>query len=279
MNNNPGTPDWEVLLWPALKVSLEAGAAIMEVFRSDFEVEHKADSSPVTIADRRAHDLISAALVPLNFPVLSEEGIDIPYEERKGWDYYWLVDPLDGTKEFVRGLENFTVNIALMHREAPLMGIIYVPAKHDLYYNIPGKGAYKVSDIQHGAAVPQTFAELQQRAKRLPLSVEKEHYVVATSQSHRSGDADRFLAQVREHYPEAEIWYLGSAVKLCLVAEGSADIFPRLGPTMEWDTAAGQALLEAVGKPLVHFETREALTYNKPNLGNPWFIAGSVPFD
>lgn len=263
----------------AILASLDAGNAIMEVFRTNFSVDLKSDESPVTIADHRAHEVIAYRLSALDLPILSEEGAAIPYEDRHLWHHYWLVDPLDGTKEFIKGRENFTVNIALMESKRPLAGIVYVPAHRKLFFSVPGKGAYRVRDIDLENGHDLSFDQLMNLTESLPIPRPNNDFVVAVSQSHRSQEAVNFILKLEKHYSNVVVKQLGSALKICMVAEGTVDLVPRFGPTMEWDTAAGQALVEATGKKLYHYHNQVPLTYNKPNLINDWFIVGAYPFD
>lgn len=245
-----------------IPAALAAGDAILEVYDSDFAVQHKEDRSPLTLADRRSHELLSARLKKeFPFPVLSEEGSHIPYEERKGWEYYWLVDPLDGTKEFIGRNGDFTVNIALIHRNRPVLGVVYVPVSNVLYYAEEGKGAFKV---ENGTTT------------RLQVSTRKEGLVVVGSRSHATPELGEYVERVRERYGEVRFVSRGSSLKFCLVAEGTADIYPRLGPTMEWDTAAGQIIVEAAGGQVLGSESGLPMRYNKQELTNPFFVASQI---
>ena len=236
-----------------------AGAAILEVYNSDFAVERKEDRSPLTLADRRSHEILSAYLKKENsFPVLSEEGKQVPYEERKRWEYYWLIDPLDGTKEFISRNGDFTVNIALIHRDRPVLGVIYVPVNGVLYYAQSGEGAFKLE---------------QGSVHRLRVSNRRESLVVVGSRSHGTPQLSEYVDRVRDRYGEVQFASRGSSLKFCLVAEGAADIYPRLGPTMEWDTAAGQIIVEEAGGRVVEFESGLPMRYNKQELINPFFVA------
>jgi 3'(2'), 5'-bisphosphate nucleotidase len=270
------------LLIEAITAAKKAGDAILEVYGSGFSVEQKEDKSPLTLADRRSHEIIShhlgsAEIIAL--PVLSEEGRNIPYEERKAWGYYWLVDPLDGTKEFIRRNGEFTVNIALMHKDRPVMGVVLLPVKDILYFAAEGTGAFKLpgtSKIKTGT----TLEEIKRKAIGLTAKNKtvKRPYTVIASRSHMSDETSSFIDAIRNEYGEIEIISAGSSLKFCLVAEGAADIYPRFGPTMEWDTAAGQAVVELAGGAVLNHETDKPLRYNKENLLNPWFIVrGPVP--
>jgi len=237
-----------------ITIAKAAGDTIMDIYQKDFAIEYKEDSSPLTEADLASNALIVEALEHYNIPIMSEEGKSIPYDTRKNWEYYWCIDPIDGTKEFIKKNGEFTVNIALIHKNAPVLGVVYAPALNDMYSAKQGEGAFKNGD-------------------KLPLSVntapEKTLRVVA-SKSHLSEETQAFIdALDTEHIEQVS---KGSSLKLCMVAEGVADIYPRLAPTMEWDTAAADAIVRESGKMTYRHETKEPMRYNKENLLNPWFI-------
>ena len=241
----------------------EAGAAILEVYNTAFNVDHKADKSPLTLADLRAHKVIAARLAEKypGVPVLSEESTEhAPYEVRKGWPEFWLVDPLDGTKEFVKRNGQFTVNIALVANGRPLAGVVYAPALGLLYYAREGQAAVKVEDGREPRSLSRS-ASLP--AKRL---------VIAGSLSHPSPEMDAFVEEQRRKFEQVEFVAMGSSLKICLVADGGADIYPRLGPTMEWDTAAAHAIANACGRRVLRWGSDQDLAYNKPDLHNDWFV-------
>jgi 3'(2'), 5'-bisphosphate nucleotidase len=242
-----------------MEAEREAGEAILTVYRSPVYVEHKADSSPVTAADRLSHGIVTAALKRnYAYPVLSEEGKNIEYNERSRWDTFWLVDPLDGTKEFISGNGEFTVNVALISGGVPVMGAIYVPVKDILYYAVKGGGAYK---IEHDLTV------------RLPMRTERKDCIVVGSRSHASREFEEHVRTLRTRHEDIAFVSAGSSLKFCLVAEGAADLYPRLGTTMEWDTAAGQVIVEEAGGTVVEAGSGRPLRYNKADLRNPHFIA------
>jgi 3'(2'), 5'-bisphosphate nucleotidase len=263
------------------------------VYRSsDFEVKQKADRSPLTLADRNAHEVILAHLSKFSLPLLSEEGRDIPYEERKSWDTFWLVDPLDGTKEFIKKNGEFTVNIALISRSKPVAGVVLVPDKNRLYFASGKLGSYSADLSQiggwrnskladHGRSknltvseAADTVAELIGLSNRLPVNPSSDRpYTIVGSRSHATPELESFVEKKRRQYGRVEFISAGSSLKLCLVAEGRADIYPRTGPTMEWDTAAGQAIVENAGGKVLQYDIDKPLLYNKENLLNPWFIA------
>ncbi|MFQ5713286.1 MAG: 3'(2'),5'-bisphosphate nucleotidase CysQ [Candidatus Scalinduaceae bacterium] len=274
------------LILTALFAAKRAGEAILEVYNSDFAVERKDDNSPLTLADKRSHEIIMDDLRKpieiknskhtynnLTLPILSEEGRDIPFDERKGWEYFWLVDPLDGTKEFIKRNGEFTVNIALIHKNNPVLGVIYVPVKDTFYFAAMDIGAYKLvnSKIVNDKLL---IKELLGQSKKLSISAndKKASLTIIGSRSHATKEFSEFIEYMKEKHGEVELISAGSSLKFCLVAEGTADVYPRFGPTMEWDTAAGQAIVEQVEGRVVDIHTKEPLRYNKRNLLNPFFI-------
>jgi 3'(2'), 5'-bisphosphate nucleotidase len=271
--------DLSDLVTAAIDAALAAGRAILEVYAGPIAVERKDDQSPLTEADRRAHRAIAGVLAATGLPVLSEEGRALPADERRRWDRYWLVDPLDGTKEFVRRNGEFTVNIALMERVAepegpggvavPVAGVLYAPVKHRLYFSWRGEGAFR----QDEAAAPGVAAAARvAAARRLPLATSRAAYTIVASRSHSSPETEAYIRQAEREHGRVELASLGSALKICLVAEGAADVYPRFAPTMEWDTAAGHAIALEAGRDLVDPRTGASLRYNKLDLVNPWFV-------
>ncbi len=246
-----------------IRIARKAGAAILEVYnRPDFGVEQKADDSPLTAADRAAHAVIDAGLRELTpeIPVLSEEGKDVPYETRSRWQRFWLVDPLDGTKEFIKRNGEFTVNIALVEDGRPVFGVVYAPALDTLYVGEVGQEAWK----------QEASGERQPLKVRAPA--EGEGHAVVKSRSHPSGE----LAEYLETIQVADSVPVGSSLKFCVVAEGRATLYPRFGPTMEWDTGAGQAVVEAAGGKVMRADQPgQPLRYNKENLLNGFFIVSA----
>ncbi|MFC2098213.1 3'(2'),5'-bisphosphate nucleotidase CysQ [Bacteroidota bacterium] len=257
----------------ALKAALSAGEVILEVYRKpSYAKELKSDFTPVTEADRAAHSAIMEILRSSGFPVLSEEGNKIPYEERKDWETFWLVDPLDGTKEFIRKNGEFTVNIALIHKQKAVLGILYAPLPDLMYYSETGSGAYRMEEFSKKWPDIHSINECSNLSQSLPLEVENKGYRVVASRSHINLLTKRYIKKLRKSHGGLELVSRGSALKFCLVAEGSADIYPRFGPTWEWDTGAGQAIAEAAGCSVSLHDRDEALSYNKENLLNPFFI-------
>jgi len=256
------------LLKTAINASIKGGHAIMEVYASDFAVEHKEDKSPLTLADKNCNEVIESFLMKTNIPILSEEGAKITYADRKDWEYSWLVDPLDGTKEFVKRNGEFTVNIALIHNGNPIMGVIYVPVKEELYFAMEGLGSYKVSLN----LVIENLEMLISSSDILPINHKRANYVIVGSRSHMSAETEVFFEQKKKKHGNVEIMAVGSSLKLCMVAEGKADAYPRYAPTMEWDTAAGHAIVKYAGFSVKQYNSSEDVVYNKENLLNPWFL-------
>lgn len=259
----------------AIRAALAAGQDIMKIYtdpNQDFGIERKADKSPLTLADKAAHKRIVEILSPLELPILSEEGKPEPYEVRSQWDAFWLIDPLDGTKEFIKRNGEFTVNVALILDTHPHIGVVYVPARKELYFGEPLLGAYKVSDIVEWDE-KERLPDLLQRAQRLPLpQPEGKPYTIVASRSHMSPETELFIEEARKEHGEVETISCGSSLKLCAVAEGLADVYPRYAPTMEWDTAAGHAIVACTGHWVYQAGTDIPLKYNKEDLHNPWFL-------
>jgi len=248
-----------------------AGAEIVKIYNSDFDVELKDDKSPLTLADKQANKKIEEFLFKTGIPILSEEGKKVSYEKRKNWEILWVVDPLDGTKEFVRRNGEFTVNIALVQNNRPILGVIYVPIKEELYFAAQGIGAYKIDSKLEGSEI-SGIDNLIEQATKLPSVTEKENFVVVGSRSHMSIETQDFINDLYRTHDKVEVVSVGSAIKLCLVAEGVADVYPRFAPTMEWDTAAGHAIANESGKRVIAHPSGNELEYNRENLVNPWFI-------
>ena len=242
-------------------IAVEAGSAIMDVYHTDYDIRIKTDNSPVTDADKKANTIITNKLNQLtpDIPILSEEGRNIPFSERSNWKYFWLIDPLDGTKEFIKKNDEFTVNIALIENRKPIFGVVYAPALYVLYWGEVGVGAYKKN-------------KQSLKIKINVLDALNNPVIVAGSRSHPSERMNAFMGQ----FKESEVWPMGSSLKVCLVADGSVHLYPRLGPTMEWDTGAAHAILKASGGEVIIHGTNEPLRYNKENLLNPEFIASGL---
>lgn len=247
----------------------------MEEYKAgDFNIQLKSDSTPLINADRAAHDKIQSQLNRTYIPTLSEEGRIIHYEERRNWDYFWLVDPLDGTKEFIRFNGEFTINIALIERRRPVIGVVLLPVSSTLYFAVRGKGAFKVEQFElTGPREQCQFERLIERAQRLPLPQTERKFTVVISRSSHAPEIADYLAPLHADHPDLKIIKMGSSLKNCRVAEGLVDLYPRISETNEWDTAAGQAILEMAGMELVEMSSLEPLLYNKETLVNPPFVA------
>ncbi|BBO70877.1 3'(2'),5'-bisphosphate nucleotidase CysQ [Desulfosarcina alkanivorans] len=264
----------------AIASAMSAGGAILDVYESpDIEVEKKADDSPLTRADRRAHDIIMAGIGSFGIPILSEEGREIPFAERSRWPRMWIVDPLDGTKEFIKRNGEFTVNIALAEAGIPTMGVIYVPVADTLYFADLEMGAFRIDDGLTVGIDRKTgdgknrLASLVANASRLPLEQDRDRpFTIMGSRSHATPELEAYVDAMRRSHGRVAFISSGSSLKICRVAEGRADVYPRLGPTMEWDTAAGQAIAVAAGARVIRHDDGRPLAYNKENLLNPWFI-------
>ena len=248
-----------------VKIAKDAGKAIMKIYNQEFDVEYKTDSSPLTIADKKANEIIVTALNQLsvnsflekNIPIISEEGRSVPYDERKNWEYFWLIDPLDGTKEFVKKNGEFTINIALINKETPVLGVVYSPVLNVCYWAKRDEGAFK-------------------NGEKLPLKTKEKRdvYKIVASRSHMSNETKDFIEAI-DTDKEKVIISIGSSLKICLVAEGEANIYPRLGPTMEWDTAAAHAIVnesDGLFNKYIDKDTYQKHLYNKENLLNDWFV-------
>ena len=257
------------LLHTAITAALEAGKAILEIYHSgEFNVELKGDNSPLTRADTASHNVIVSYLTKKGIPVLSEEGRDIPYKERKDWKQLWIVDPIDGTKEFIKRNGEFTVNIALIENQKPIMGVIFVPVTGELYFSTKELGAFKVKVNQED----YDLDALLSKANKLPLQREDNTFTIVASRSHMSAETESYVQQMRDIHGEVKLISKGSSLKLCLVAQDTANCYPRFAPTMEWDTAAGQAICEYAGFEVIDWDTKENMLYNREELLNNWFL-------
>jgi 3'(2'), 5'-bisphosphate nucleotidase len=246
------------LLPLAIAAAEKASEEILKVYHSgDFQAEAKGDQSPLTRADKNAHHIIASTLQASNLPILSEEGKTIAYEERRNWDYFWMVDPLDGTKEFIKRNNEFTVNIALIHRGIPVLGVVAIPVSGDVYFSTAGQGAF----LKRGG----TEVKLPRRE---PLDLTRSGLRVVASRSHMNAETEDFIKTLTD----ATLVSAGSSLKFMLLAEGKADVYPRYAPTMEWDTAAAHAIVNETGMQVTEFGSGKPLVYNKESLLNPYFL-------
>jgi 3'(2'), 5'-bisphosphate nucleotidase len=249
-------------------IARQAGEVIMEIYRRDFQIDYKDDKSPLTEADTKSNEIICEALKNLypEIPMLSEENKEVLFEDRKDWEYYWCIDPIDGTKEFIKKNDEFTVNIALVHKNVPVLGVVYAPAIDAMYIAKKDEGAFL-------------------NGQKLPLVQDREKFTVVASKSHLSQETQTFIDDLKSEHPTLESNSKGSSLKLCMVAEGVADIYPRIAPTMEWDTAAAHAIVLEAGKNVYQFDANiksteylksasslKPMVYNKENLLNPYFV-------
>lgn len=250
--------DINELISTAKQAAIKAGEAIIEIYESgDFSIEAKSDDSPLTRADKASHNVIVSFLEKTNLPMLSEEGSTVPFEERKNWEYFWMIDPLDGTKEFIKKNGEFTVNIALIHKDEVVAGVVYTPVVKDLYWAVRGEGSFK-----NGSEIAVN-----------EFGSEDANLKVVASRSHLNEETEDFLNKLNS----PEIVSKGSSLKLLMVAEGKADLYPRYAPTMEWDTAAAQIIVEEAGGTVVQKDSDRKVVYNKENLLNPYFlVSGKV---
>ncbi|WP_366512776.1 3'(2'),5'-bisphosphate nucleotidase CysQ [Kordia sp.] len=260
-------------LYTAIEAAVNAGAIIMDIYENQVvAVERKSDDSPVTIADKKANDLIENALQNTGIPVLSEEGEHAQYEIRKNWKQCWIVDPLDGTKQFIKRNGEFTVNIALVENGISLLGIIYIPAAKSLYFAITEeKKAFKIVLEAH------TITEsMVQNATEIFAASESDTVTITSSHSSKNQEVLELINTLETEGKEVNLIKAGSSLKFCLMAEGQASYYPRCAPTMEWDTAAGHAICNAVGLEVYSLKTNKPLKYNKENLLNPWFLVRKI---
>ena len=260
----------------AFKAAVLAGKEIKQVYASKFSVELKDDKSPLTEADKRSHNTIIEILKESGLPVLSEEGKSIDYAERCNWQLFWMIDPLDGTKEFIKRNGEFTVNIALIQNNEPILGVIYAPMMDTLYFGCADTGSFKMETddeyLSHLIFSHHIADRIIQAAQPLPVKKQLKQFTVVASRSHMNTETENFIDGLRKEHGDIAMISKGSSLKLCLVAEGSAQVYPRFAPTMEWDTAAGQAIAKYAGFTVVDAISQEPIIYNKENLLNPWFI-------
>lgn len=255
------------LLELAIEAALIAGEQTLKFYKQEMDVIVKDDHSPLTLADLEANQIITDMLSLSGIPILSEESKVTAYSIRKDWKRLWLVDPLDGTKEFINQSEEYTVNIALIQKGKPVLGVVFAPALGVLYFGTELNGSYKYL-VKNGTSI----SSIIKKAKKLESDKPHKSLRVVASRSHLSDETQKFIDNLGKRTKIGDMHSYGSSLKLCMVAEGSADIYPRLGPTMEWDTAASHAVAKYAGYKVINAETGESVKYNKENLLNPWFI-------
>jgi len=251
-----------MIMLPALiDIAVKAGKAILEIYSQDFTVEIKSDHSPLTQADKKSNEIIMEGLRALDdtIPIISEENKLTSFEIRKKWTKCWMVDPLDGTKEFIKKNGEFTVNIALVENGIPVLGVVYVPAQDIIYYATKDKGSFKIEN----GVTRQLYIR--------PLAADGILKIVG-SRSHQTPELMEYVEQQKKIFQQVDFVAAGSSLKFCLLAEGRADVYPRLGPTMEWDTCAGQIIATEAGAEVIRFDNYQPLLYNRKNLLNPYFL-------
>lgn len=259
------------LLFKAIEAAVLAGEKIIETKEKGFDVTKKADESPVTMADLASNKVIQDILIPTNIPVLSEESKILDYNERKTWTQAWIVDPLDGTKEFIANRSEYTTNIGLYDNGEIVLGAVYVPELKTLYFAAKQVGSYLCKDISSTGI--SGLDELITKSQKLPLATSDDtKFVVVASRSHLSKETEDYIEKLREFHPKLEMESYGSSLKLCKVAEGIAKVYPRLGPTMEWDVAASVAIVKYAGLEILKYPEYLQMEFNKENLLNPYFV-------
>jgi 3'(2'), 5'-bisphosphate nucleotidase len=247
-----------------IRIAIDAGDAIMKIYNEgNFGVEMKSDNSPLTLADKASHEVIVKGLQSTGIPVLSEESDEqVTFDVRKNWNQLWIVDPLDGTKEFIKRNGEFTVNIALVQNGVPVLGVVYAPALNKLYYGEIGNGAFLLEgDVTNAQAVSLSTGKFPEK------------FTMVGSRSHGSAETEAYIEEMKSKHGEVDFVASGSSLKFCLLAERKAHAYPRFAPTMEWDTAAGHAVLSAAGGNVIVWPDKTELHYNREQLLNPWFLA------
>ena len=265
------------LMAKAYNAAVRAGALILEIYKHEYyHVSMKNDSSPLTIADRRAHETIKEYLGSTRIPILSEEGREMLYDERKNWELFWLVDPLDGTKEFINGNNEFTVNIALMSDNEAVASVVYVPYISRMFMAVKGGGAYVKENVVATATSEAEFAEIGEGLISLPIATQgNEPMLIAISRSHNTPETFTHIDAIRKCIPDVEVVEQGSSYKFCMLAEGSVDYYVRTSNTYEWDTAAGELILSEAGGSTIAIDSGKHLAYKKEQLNNPHFVCRS----
>lgn len=259
----------------AIRAAIEAGQEILKIYSQPFKTVYKDDKSPLTEADLVSNKILVGYLEQTGIPIISEELVQANYAIRKRWNRCWIIDPLDGTKEFIKKNGEFTVNVALVENGITIFGVIYAPALYDLYYTDATKtNAYKLM-ITHPENLSNQLFQAKDRINPLPQP--KKEVTIVASRSHLNEDTVDFINTLNASYEAVQTISRGSSLKFCLVAEGKAHLYPRFAPTMEWDTAAGQAICEAVGLDVIDIATRTPMIYNKAHLLNPYFLVTNKP--
>lgn len=266
------------LLPHLFNAAVKAGAAIMKIYKhgDDYHISVKSDKTPITVADRLAHQTIKEALGVTRIPILSEEGREMRYDERRNWELFWLVDPLDGTVEFIKGNNEFTVNIALMENNECVASVVYVPYLEKIYLADRGSGSFVKRNVGPDADAAYTYEQIVGSMERLPLTTAaNSRQRIAVSRSHQTPETARYVEEALRMHPDAEVIEQGSSYKFCLLAEGAVDYYVRTTNTCEWDTAAGELILAEAGGTTVSLPDNAPIRYNKEDLRNPWFVCRS----
>ncbi len=269
----------EFLVTSVVNAAIRGGAAVMEIYTQPqtLDVSLKSDQSPITEADRRAHTTIKEALGSTRIPILSEEGREMRYEERCNWELFWLVDPLDGTIEFINHSDEFTINIALMNNNISSIGVVYIPCLKRLFFAAKDFGSFVCEQVEPDKDANISYSEIQKRFTKLPLQTQSHATQrIAISRTHNTDATFNHIEELRERNPDIEVIEQGSSYKFCMLAEGSVDYYVRTSDTYEWDTAAGELILSEAGGTTLSLPTGEPLGYNKEQLNNPWFVCRST---
>lgn len=278
-DNNMESQIKKHLLPQCINAAVKAGAEIMKIYKhqDDYDISLKSDKTPITVADRVSHKTIKEYLGTTRIPVLSEEGREMLYDERRNWELFLLVDPLDGTVEFIKGNNEFTVNIALLYNNECVAAVLYVPYHHKMYIAQKGQGAYLIRDVEPNDNPTFDSMQIESRTERLPLESSRHNgFRVAVSRSHQTPETHSRVEELRHTHPDLEVIEQGSSYKFCLLAEGTIDHYIRTTHTYEWDTAAGELILAEAGGITESYPDRKPLAYNKEDLQNPWFEARSA---
>jgi 3'(2'), 5'-bisphosphate nucleotidase len=255
----------------AIQAAMKASTAVLEFYNSTYKIETKIDNSPVTEADKASSKIICEMLAPTGIYVISEEEYCLPYKVRKEFECIWSIDPIDGTKEFIKKNGEFTINVALIKNQQPYIGVILSPVNGTLYFASKNIGAYKGNILNMANTIE--LKDIIAQSEKLGMHCSTDNYTVIVSRSHLSKETYSHIEELKQKHGELTYTYSGSSIKMCLVAEGSANEYPRYGTTCEWDTASGHAILNATGKDIYDVHTNLPLKYNKEDLKNPWFIA------
>lgn len=257
----------------AIKATIEAGLRTLDFYGKEIEIHTKEDNSPLTQADLESNRIIISYLSKTDYPILSEEIENSAYEERRNWKVFWLVDPIDGTKEFIKTGRDYTINIALIENSKPIFGCVYAPVRDSLYIGMDENSTIKIEKAS--GLLNADLEEIIAASLALPIMNNRNTFKVVASKSHLNEETTNYVEELKSKVSNVELCSYGSSLKLCMLAEGSADLYPRIGPTMEWDTGAGHAVLNGAGGFIHKYPEGTKMVYNKENLLNPFFVAYS----